>query len=181
MDGKPAPTPEDLPDPLATERDEGESFAEIVARHLVAEQVAEQRERDRARADWRAKHQREHDPESFGPFTIYPPDGIRTGWVITYRDSAVPGVYADRDTARFVCGYIFGGEQYGPVVDAWDFRACEYGRDVVSEDVFWLQENSEESDRLGIESQGTPPNLAGLEARPVDAAHGDGSDLREPS
>lgn len=159
MDRKPAPNPEGLPDALTTERDEGESFAGIVARHQAAEQVAEQHERDKDRADWRAKH----GPESFGPFVLYPPDGIRTGWIITYRNSAVPGMYADRDTARFVCGYVLGGEQYGPVGDAWDYRAREHGRDTVPEDVFWLQEDSEESDRLGIEPQGTPPNLAKLE------------------
>jgi hypothetical protein len=81
--------------------------------------------------------------EQLGPFTIYGPDGIRTGWVISLAGAWVPGVFADRDTALLACGYILGGEQHGYVADAWDYRAREHGRDVVAEDLFWLASESQ--------------------------------------
>jgi hypothetical protein len=100
--------------------------------------------------------------EQIGPFTIYGPDPQAAqleGFTISFRGRPVPGVYADRDAAIFACGYVLGGEQYGPTDDAMDYRATEEGRWVIMTDLTWLQENSEQLDAEGFAPLGMPDNL----------------------
>jgi hypothetical protein len=47
--------------------------------------------------------------EKLGEFELHVTDDGQFG--IGYRRVWLPGVYADRDTALMVCGYVLGGER----------------------------------------------------------------------
>ena len=54
--------------------------------------------------------------EQFGEYRIYKIDSNPPEYVIASEGCGwLPGIYADRDTALFACGYVHGGEKSGPL------------------------------------------------------------------